>query len=392
MRSSVLIALLFILTLSNSSAESRTIRVKLFSEMRENQFILSVETGRYEARINNSHYSYLERGDHLIAIVDKGRVVVKMTGIDGFSADSAEIIPLSDNSVFRLQPGGKSHLRRSYKGGLTVFPDLQVLVPLNIVKVEDYLPAVVRAEAGPGGKPEFYKAQAIIARTYTYNNIHKHSSDNFNLCDGVHCQAYHGITTDQIINEAVSSTEGIVIIDNRGNLIISAFHSNCGGETIRSEWVWVRGESYLLPVIDPWCTSSRNAIWTKTIPKEEWKEYLYSKGLRTDLLADHDFIFRQTRRRENYTFEEFSLPLKQIRTDLDLRSTFFSVEVSGDNVTLSGKGYGHGVGLCQEGALEMAKKGYQYDQILSFYYANVLLSPVENTNLPVPTESQRQLK
>ncbi len=74
----------------------------------------------------------------------------------------------------------------------------------------------------------------------------------------------------------------------------------------------------------------------------------------------------------------FSLPLQKIRDDLDLRSTFFSVRVEGDSVILDGKGYGHGVGLCQEGAMAMAEKGFDYRQIIYFYFEGVIISDINN--------------
>jgi stage II sporulation protein D len=67
-----------------------------------------------------------------------------------------------------------------------------------------------------------------------------------------------------------------------------------------------------------------------------------------------------------------------MRSDLDLRSTFFSVYAKGDSIILKGKGYGHGVGLCQEGAMEMAAKGFNYKQIIDFYYFGVFISDINN--------------
>lgn len=72
------------------------------------------------------------------------------------------------------------------------------------------------------------------------------------------------------------------------------------------------------------------------------------------------------------------MPLRTIRSELDLRSTFFSVVAKGDTIILEGRGYGHGVGLCQEGAMEMAVKGFNYQQIIDFYYFGVLITDIKN--------------
>ena len=88
--------------------------------------------------------------------------------------------------------------------------------------------------------------------------------------------------------------------------------------------------------------------------------------------------FEQPTRRYEYVSGNFSIPLQKIRDDLGLRSTFFSLKVEGDSVYLDGKGYGHGVGLCQEGAIVMAEKGFDHRRILSFYYDGVIVSDINN--------------
>jgi len=70
------------------------------------------------------------------------------------------------------------------------------------------------------------------------------------------------------------------------------------------------------------------------------------------------------------------MPFEKIRKDLKLRSSFFSVIAAGDSVILRGKGYGHGVGLCQEGAMEMATRGNTFQQIIEFYYKGVIITNI----------------
>jgi stage II sporulation protein D len=72
------------------------------------------------------------------------------------------------------------------------------------------------------------------------------------------------------------------------------------------------------------------------------------------------------------------MPLRTIRSDLNLRSTFFSVYANSDSVILKGRGYGHGVGLCQEGAMVMASKGFKFKDIINFYYSGVIISDIKN--------------
>ena len=90
------------------------------------------------------------------------------------------------------------------------------------------------------------------------------------------------------------------------------------------------------------------------------------------------FNFTQNERKTFFIHPSFGIPLRDLRSTFKLRSTFFSCEPVGDKVLLRGKGFGHGIGLCQEGAMEMVKRGYSYKEILSFYFRGARLSGWNN--------------
>jgi stage II sporulation protein D len=159
---------------------------------------------------------------------------------------------------------------------------------------------------------------------------------------------------------------------------MSAFHSNCGGETSSSEDVWLTGQPYLRSVNDPYCVTSRNATWRKSYPLDEWVSFLRKSGYKENADNPAAFNFLQDSRLPDYKTGSFSLPLRTMRMDLNLRSTFFSVYSIGDSIILRGRGYGHGVGLCQEGAMVMALKGFKYSDIIAFYYYGVSISDIKN--------------
>jgi stage II sporulation protein D len=163
----------------------------------------------------------------------------------------------------------------------------------------------------------------------------------------------------------------MVIVTPDSNIIISAFHSNCGGETSPSEYVWPSKQSYLVKVTDPWCLKSRNASWGKVIPAKSWIDMLTRNGYTGPSDSTAKFDFNQTSRAQDYETGSFRLPFSRIRNELDLRSAWFSLKADGDSIKLTGRGYGHGVGLCQEGAMVMAGKGYSYNDIITFYYPGV---------------------
>jgi peptidoglycan hydrolase-like amidase len=125
---------------------------------------------------------------------------------------------------------GKSHLRQNYSGDLLCFPDLGTLVFINISDVEKYIAGVVMAEGGAGKNLEYFKTQAIIARTYMYKYFDKHSSDKYNVCDNTHCQAYS-------IRTAVEKPHLPKMSGFRVNLILKVLwiHTALGPEMLHGE-------------------------------------------------------------------------------------------------------------------------------------------------------------
>ncbi len=114
--------------------------------------------------------------------------------------------------------------------------------------------------------------------------------------------------------------------------------------------------------------------WTKIISYNKWVSYLKRKGFHlTASIKGEDFINHLHKRKKYYVFGKDSLAYTQIRAAFKLRSSYFSVDFKNGNIILNGRGYGHGVGLSQEGAMEMDKQGYSYKEIIKFYYKNVFI-------------------
>lgn len=265
---------------------------------------------------------------------------------------------------------------RSYDDDLEVTVMGRSLKVINKVRLEDYIAGVVEGESGGVTTLEYYKLQAILCRTYALSNSRRHEVEGFELCDGVHCQYYKGRTTDPVIIAATVATKGMVIVDNSLNLITAAFHSNCGGETCNSEDVWALPMSYLRSVKDTFCLRQPHARWRRYISTEDWMSYLSLKHKYPveDSLAYNSAVnYGQHERSVFFMDKNMKIPLKTIRTDFQLKSTYFSIEQKSDSVIFRGRGYGHGVGLCQEGAMQMTKLGFSFKQILGFYYKGVTM-------------------
>jgi stage II sporulation protein D len=275
-----------------------------------------------------------------------------------------------------LSTGERGWISGTYSGGLTCYPDLSGLVIVNSCEIEDYVAGVARAESGRGKNIEYFKTQAVIARTYTYKYFDKHNNDRYNLCDDTHCQAFSGITTDTVILRAVRETEGMVIVTSDSSLIFSAFHSNCGGETSPSEYVWLSPQPYLVKVADPFCVKSQNAFWEKMISLKRFSEVLKKNNYAGPADNSSFFAYSQPSRTSDYQIEGFRMPLRILRDELDLKSTWFSVIPQDDSLYIRGKGYGHGAGLCQEGAMVMAAEGSDFREIIRFYYPGVMVTEI----------------
>lgn len=273
---------------------------------------------------------------------------------------------------------------RTYKGHLTITAKESYLQLVNTLELDDYVCGVVNAEVGKGRHPELYKAQSLLVRTYALSHLYKHLTEGYNLCDQVHCQVYYGTCQSSSIFEAVKSTHDLVIVDKDLNLIIAAFHSNSGGQTVNSEDIWGSKKDYLRSVKDTFSIGMPSYRWQKKFPLSEWIRYLKKYQYPVDDSEALVFAtnFKQPNRSVYLQYNHKKIPLKNIREDLKLMSTFFdiSLNTTKDTVIFSGKGFGHGVGLSQEGAMKMAKLGLNYKQIINFYYQNVILIDLKKLN------------
>jgi stage II sporulation protein D len=370
--------LVLILLIAGYLSASGQIRIRLFASSTPETVLFSVVSGKYEMQVYPGESKILDSGKLVVISKYQGRLAVKPRNMAGFVADSLIIIAQTDKSSFSLRNDGNSPVRQYYKGDFSCYPDLETLVMINNCDVDNYIAGVVRAEGGINRHKEYFKTQAIIARTYLYSHLDKHLHDNYNVCDNTHCQAFNGITPDSVINAASMETRGMVLLGADSVLIVSAFHSNCGGMTASSKDVWISDQPYLKSVVDPYCVNSKNATWEKKIGFDDWIAYLTKSGYSGKTNDMSLLSFFQNKRWVDYKAGTFTLPFEKIREDFKLRSSYFSVIAAKDSVTFRGKGYGHGVGLCQEGAMEMAAKGMLCKEIIDFYYFGVILTDIKN--------------
>ncbi len=321
-------------------------------------------------RLDNRSLIYLSANEGMVSVHNGNKNLGKFTYVS--------IKSENPNGYFRIKPVWPSLKSRSYDDDLVITVYEGKLKLINHVAMNKYISGVVLAEGGPASEFEYYKAQALISRTYAVRHINKHTHEGFNLCDRVHCQAYHGRNSvNSEIDNCVKSTDHLVIVDKLKEVILSVYHSNSGGETANSEEVWSEALPYLRAKKDPYSLNQRNAKWTRKVKLSVWRDFLKSVGFSDKAINKH-VSFNMKKRKQYFCLGKECIEMRDIRDRFKLRSSFFSIKQRGTYVYFHGKGYGHGVGLSQIGAMNMARKGFLYEDIIKFYYKNVQLIPYEN--------------
>ena len=372
--------------LLSANIYSQKVSISLFNELNLNTVLITPTEGSYKLITAKSEIKI--KIDQIIYLSKVGdSILVRDANSNLGTWARVSIVGQTDNDIIRVKPILPSFPARLYNDNLSFYIEFNRLMTINMIDREKYIACVVEAEAGPNKEDEFYKAQSLIARTFALAHLEKHKGEGFNLCDGTHCQAYKGkIGLDKNIYKATLATDGEVIVDTTMQFITAAFHSNCGGYTANSQDVWLTSKPYLVSVEDIYCTSSRNASWEVRVPLAKWKIFLQSKGVDTTAIVDpkqYNFKPKEKERPIYYPIANQKIPMIQFRSNFRLRSAFFSVQVAKKEIRIIGHGYGHGVGLCQEGAMQMAVRGWKYDKIIKFYYKNVKIvniSEVSATN------------
>lgn len=352
-----------------------------------------------------------------------GTFTVNATDVaDSVQYDSDGII-----SVDGKQYRGSVILKKDDNGLLTV---------INRVDLEDYISSVIAVEMSPSFNIEALKAQAVCARTYALKNINKHSARGFDACASTDCQAYRGVSAEsETTNIAARETAGIVMKYD-GQIIDAVYSATSGGWTEDVKYVWGSNIPYLQAVEDAYESKDvYGSSWEKEITVEKATEIMNNKGYDLGTVTNIEvmeatehgtatkLVVTGTNGEKAFTKEGCRLAFGTITLSQAFTVTPMSSEtkaepvysyggqkVSGnvsvlsskgtsnirlDNVTLmgntkreysgsvsgsvtgfvfNGRGYGHLVGLSQNGANGMAGAGFTYDEILKHYYKGIELT------------------
>ena len=351
-------------------------------------------------------------GNSLAAGADGGRWTVdvrggrlRFAGSDGarsLSADGALSLRAVD-ALARVLANG-----RSYRGELLAIPSGDEVIIVNRVPIEDYLRGVVPLEIGERqpGERAAVEAQAIAARSYAYT--HLASAQRFDVRATVDDQVYGGAFAERAVSDAAVAATAGQVLRYAGRIADTPYHSTCGGMTAEPGEVWSGegGAPYLRRVDDhipgsrrSYCDISPRFEWTRemsgTEVGAEVTRYLRSRGgsqtigiARALTVESHTPSGRIGTLVIDGTMGETTLRGNAIRYALRaaggelLNSTYFSIESSGSGTegrrfTLHGHGYGHGIGMCQWGAIGRARAGQDASTILQTYYPGTSVGNVQ---------------
>lgn len=292
--------------------------------------------------------------------------------------DTLRLVNLEkDTGIFEIKSITPNLKSRYYYDDLIIYPQSNTITIVNKIDFEKYIIGVLESEVGLGKSEDFYKVHAIISRTYALKNQYKFIHEGFYLTDLVNCQVYKGnMYKDLTIIDAVKATESLILVDENMDFITASYFSNSGGQTNNVEDVWTKALPYLRSIHDPYSLGGFNYDWEKRILKSKWLSYLknkYQYPVNNTESLNAALNFKQDIRHKFLIDWVYQIPLTEVRKDWKLKSTYFSIYDEGEFLSFKGKGFGHGVGLSQEGAMRMIELGYDFLEVLRFYYTDVHL-------------------
>ncbi len=286
-----------------------------------------------------------------------------------FPQDGAFLIS-SDSPIY------VDNIKRNYRGSISFRVNDKKMDIINNVEIDNYLRGVLPKEMSPEFPMESLKAQALCSRSFAINNYNKFIKKGYNLDDTTRSQVYYGKDVEEkSTDKAVKETLGEVIKYD-GKIAETIFCASSGGYTVASSEAWGGNfVPYLISKEDPYSTYT----WNYTLKDSDLKKLNLCDASGVNLeLTD------SSKRVKNIIFNtskgDVAIKAKDFRQKLGntiIKSTLFDIECNNNKITVKGKGYGHGVGMSQYGAVEMAKKGNNYNDIIGFYFPGTNIEKIK---------------
>jgi stage II sporulation protein D len=386
------------------NASDRTVRVGL------------VTSGTPTLTATGDWQLYAADAERLVARVPAGetwRIERNGSRLRGVGTDGIASAWQSGSLVARASGGALIAVNgKHYRGELLFVQGDSGITIVNRVRMDDYLRGVVPLEIGTKDDRdmEAVKAQAVTARSYAYVHVGGATTRPYDVSASVSDQLYGGADAETAVsNAAVSATRGLVL-QYEGRVVNAPYHSACGGSTAAAEEIWrTNGEPYLQRVSDQipgtdryYCDIAPRFRWTRTLDGETLRaalvRYLASytatpggyPGTPRDVQVDTRTLsgrvgtLKIATDRGNYVLRgnDIRYVLRAPGGEI-LNSTSFNVQATAGRdgaitqLVLRGTGYGHGVGMCQWGAIGRARAGQDFRTILRTYYPGTTVGAIE---------------
>ena len=341
-----------------------------------------------------------QKNEELHITASKGKLKIKTKSKRQQTADrrvfKATSSSASDCIAIATDKAGLN--KACYNGEFIVTANGNKLNAINVIDIEDYLRGVVPYEIGKLDESKFeaLKAQAVAARTYAYKHFGSRVAQGFDVYADTRDQVYKGLhSATALTDKAVRETEGVVMTYN-GEFITAYYHSTCGGETEgvvtwgRPDHPYLKNKPDLRPDGTPWCRESSYSEWTREFTEDELRDLfqinakeakanvpsfssIKSMHIQDTLKSGRIHTLVIETNNGSFTAKADKIRWLFKRGGTILPSSFFRIHKNGNEWILKGKGFGHGVGLCQMGARARAQAGQSYIQILTHYYPGITL-------------------
>ena len=290
---------------------------------------------------------------------------------------------------------------RRYRGGLDLRSESGRILVVNHVGLEDYVVATVGGEMPASWPDQALRAQAVATRTYALHQRERRRGAAWDVQASELSQVYRGIESEAApTRRAAEATRG-EILTHGGRPILAVFHSTAGGRTASAAEVWGRDLPYLGSIEVEHEEDAPFTYWRTVFPPETLNGALANalgtdfgpvERLEVDARSESGRVERIVARGRTRAIR---LEQDQVRTfaeTLGLRSRLFDIRSTPQGLAVVGSGYGHGVGMSQWGARELARRGASYQRILARFYPGARLEAWHSENVAVRTESGERLQ
>lgn len=288
---------------------------------------------------------------------------------------------IASRGSVNLKKKGQRNVRR-YMGLIELKPTSGGIYVINHLPTETYLEGVLNAEISTKWNMNVVKAQAVISRTFALYQRQRRLDKAWHMTSSYFDQVYHGANISDLRGKfAIRKTYGMVV-KYHNKLAQTFYHSNCGGKTEDPVYIWQNSVPYLSVKDVPYGQEDPRYFWNHTLSSYHLNRLLKKAGIRVSRIDDF-YVSERTASDRAYKLAIKSgsktayLKAKDFRKFAGYRkvqSLMFDVVKTPNGFYIEGKGNGHGVGLCQWAAKEMADKGYSYTDILNFFYDGVQLA------------------